>query len=54
MTVRKTARFVVNREQTDAAVVAIRVFVAHVETEPGTLLYRSWRRQTARPSSSTS
>jgi hypothetical protein len=54
MTVRKTARFVVNREQTDAAVVAIRVFVAHVETEPGTLLYRSWGGAPPPPRSSTS
>lgn len=43
MTIRKTARFTVDPAQIDTALEAIRMFVAHTATEPGTLLYESWR-----------
>jgi quinol monooxygenase YgiN len=43
MTIERTARFTVRPDGLDRALEAIRRFVAHTETEPGTLLYVSWR-----------
>lgn len=43
MTIRKTARFTVEEGRLEEALEAIRTFVAHTETEPGTLLYQSWQ-----------
>ncbi len=43
MTIRGTARFRVKPDQLNAALEAIRAFVRHTETEPGTLRYESWR-----------
>lgn len=48
MAVRKTARFTVDSERFEEALDVIRAFVAHTETEPGTLLYQSWQ-SAARP-----
>lgn len=42
MTIWGTARFRVKEDELDAALGAIRTFVAHTETEPGTLRYESW------------
>lgn len=42
MTIRKTARFTVTPDGLDQALSAIRNFVAHTSTEPGTTLYQSW------------
>jgi quinol monooxygenase YgiN len=43
MTIHRTATFTVRKEELDAAVEAIRSFVAHTKTEPGTHRYESWR-----------
>jgi quinol monooxygenase YgiN len=43
VTIRGTARFTVRGDELDAAVEAIRTFVAHTAAEPGTLRYESWR-----------
>jgi quinol monooxygenase YgiN len=48
VTIERTASFTVRPEVMDRALEAIGRFVAHTETEPGTLLYLSWRSQ-ARP-----
>lgn len=40
---RKTARFIVVEDRTEEALQAIRVFVAHAQSEPGTLVYQSWQ-----------
>lgn len=43
MTVRKTARFKVASDRVEEALDAIRRFVAHTESEPGTTVYASWQ-----------
>ena len=43
MTILGTARFRIREGELDAALDAIRTFVAHTRTEPGTLRYESWR-----------
>lgn len=43
MTIRGTARFTIEDGELDAALEAIRTFLAHTATEPGTLRYASWR-----------
>ncbi len=43
MTIRKTARFVVDPDHLDDAVAVIREFLAHTASEPGTRLYQSWQ-----------
>ncbi len=43
MTIHGTARFRVEEDELDAALEAIRTFVAHTRTEPGTSRYESWR-----------
>lgn len=43
MTIHGTAAFTVRPDELDAALEAIRTFVAHTKTEPGTLRYESWR-----------
>jgi len=43
MTIRGTARFTVKEDGLDEALEAIRAFLAHTETEPGTQRYESWR-----------
>ena len=48
MTIHGTATFTVRRDELDAALEAIRTFVAHTKTEPGTHRYESWR-STDRP-----
>jgi quinol monooxygenase YgiN len=41
VTIHGTARFTVRSDEIDAALEAIRTFVAHTATEPGTLRYES-------------
>ena len=48
MTLERTARFTVRPEELDRALETIGRFIAHTETEPGTLVYASWRSK-ARP-----
>ena len=48
MTLERTARFTVRPEELDRALETIGRFIAHTETEPGTLVYASWRSE-ARP-----
>lgn len=43
MTIRKTARFVVDPAHLEDAIAVIQVFLAHTATEPGTVLYQSWQ-----------
>lgn len=43
MTIRGTASFRVKEGELDTALAAIRTFVEHTRTEPGTLRYESWR-----------
>lgn len=43
MTIHGTAGFTVRSDELDTALEAIRAFVAHTRTEPGTLRYESWR-----------
>lgn len=43
MTINATARFIVNDEQIETALRAIRTFVVHARSEPGTLRYDSFR-----------
>ena len=43
MTIHGTATFTVRKEELDRALEAIRMFVAHTRTEPGTNRYESWR-----------
>lgn len=43
MSIRKTARFAVEPERIDEALVAIGALVAHTQTEPGTVVYWSWQ-----------
>jgi quinol monooxygenase YgiN len=43
MTIHGTATFTVRKEELDAALEAIRTFVAHTRTEPGTKRYEAWR-----------
>lgn len=43
MTIERTASFTVLPDRLEPALQAIGRFVAHTETEPGTLLYVSWR-----------
>jgi quinol monooxygenase YgiN len=48
MTIRMTARFTVREGAVDAALDAIRTFLARTGTEPGTIRYESWRSQERR------
>jgi quinol monooxygenase YgiN len=43
MAIRGTARFTVREGELEPALEAIRGFVAHTRSEPGTLRYESWR-----------
>ncbi|HZD18939.1 MAG TPA: antibiotic biosynthesis monooxygenase family protein [Actinomycetota bacterium] len=43
MEIRQTATFRVREDELDEVLEAIRAFVAHTRTEPGTLRYESWR-----------
>jgi quinol monooxygenase YgiN len=43
MTIRATASFRVKADELETALEAIRTFVGHTRTEPGTLRYESWR-----------
>jgi quinol monooxygenase YgiN len=43
VTIRKTASFTVAEDRVGEALEAIRVFVSHAQSEPGTLVYESWR-----------
>jgi hypothetical protein len=43
LTIHGTASFAVREDELDAALEAIRTFVAHTRIEPGTLRYESWR-----------
>ena len=43
MTILATASFRVMENELDTALEAIRAFVEHTRTEPGTLRYASWR-----------
>jgi quinol monooxygenase YgiN len=43
LTIHGTATFTVKNGELDAALEAIRTFVAHTKTEPGTIRYESWR-----------
>lgn len=43
MTILGTASFRVKTEELEIALQAIRTFVEHTRTEPGTLRYESWR-----------
>jgi quinol monooxygenase YgiN len=43
MTIRKTASFRVAEDRVEEALDAIRVFVSHARSEPGTLTYESWQ-----------
>ncbi|HYZ13986.1 MAG TPA: putative quinol monooxygenase [Actinomycetota bacterium] len=43
MTIHGTATFTVRKDELDGALRAIRTFVAHTRTEPGTNRYEAWR-----------
>jgi quinol monooxygenase YgiN len=43
VTIHGTARFTVREGELETCLEVIRTFVAHTETEPGTLRYESWR-----------
>jgi quinol monooxygenase YgiN len=43
MTIHGTATFTVREEHLERALEAVRTFVAHTKTEPGTSRYEAWR-----------